>query len=244
MTALLYFFALVALWLSAKAVVYATEELARFVSIPPFILSFVLLGIMTSTPEIGLLVNASVANADEIYVGNLMGGIFTLFGLIIPLLVILRHKLSVQVEVKSGIMAEILLLLSYPIVTTLDGKLYWYEGVLCILSYVALVVYFLKKQHLFLKVNSKGFVQNKMLILVTLIGVGLYVLLYASKILVGAILDLSHSMNISPYVFSFLFSPLATNLPEISIIFQSLRSKKVEVALGDYLGSASANVRR
>lgn len=72
-------------------------------------------------------------------------------------------------------------------------------------------------------------------------GLGVLLLLLASRQIVTSTLFFAEVFSISPFLVSLLVVAVGTNIPEISIIFRALLAGKSEIALADYLGSASAN---
>jgi cation:H+ antiporter len=73
------------------------------------------------------------------------------------------------------------------------------------------------------------------------IGAGVVLLVLASSQVVQSTLFFGSFFTISPFFISLLIVSLGTNIPELAIIVRSVFEKKSELALADYLGSASAN---
>jgi cation:H+ antiporter len=63
----------------------------------------------------------------------------------------------------------------------------------------------------------------------------------ASNLLVHNTVILGNFIGISPYILSILVLSIGTNVPEITIAIRAVVERKSDVALGDYLGSASLN---
>ena len=78
----------------------SVDRLAHKLHLSSFAVSFFLLGILTSVPEISVGVNSLIERKPEIFVGNLIGGIIVIFLLIIPVLAVfgngvkLTHQMS------------------------------------------------------------------------------------------------------------------------------------------------------
>ena len=70
---IIYFSMFFVLWLGAGLIISAVEKASRILKISTFALSFFVLGILTSLPEIAVGVNSVVSNDPEIFVGNLLG---------------------------------------------------------------------------------------------------------------------------------------------------------------------------
>ncbi len=71
--------------------------------------------------------------------------------------------------------------------------------------------------------------------------IGVIIVYFTSKFLVDRTLYFSHLLEISPFLISLIALSFGTNIPEFSIAIRSVLSGNNDIALGDYIGSASAN---
>ena len=237
-----YVFSFILIWFGAGLIVNSVDRLAHKLNLSSFAVSFFLLGLLTSIPEISVGINSLVDKRPEIFVGNLIGGIVVIFLLIIPLLAVFGGgvKLAHQMEKDQLIIALIVIIA--PSVYTLDGTISLAEGLFSILLY-AVLVYVVEKRKGLLERIKDNFTHNKNHVandLVKII-VGVVTVFLASKYIVDETIYFSNLFQISPFLISLIVVSIGTNLPELSLVIRSLILKKKEVALGDYLGSAAAN---
>jgi cation:H+ antiporter len=71
------------------------------------------------------------------------------------------------------------------------------------------------------------------------LGVG--ILVGASQQIINSTFFFAEIFHISPFFISLIVVSLGTNIPEISLIIRSILSAEKDIALADYLGSASTN---
>ncbi|KKS97630.1 MAG: calcium:sodium antiporter, inner membrane protein [Candidatus Gottesmanbacteria bacterium GW2011_GWA2_43_14] len=239
---LLFISALIAVWIGAGMIVTSLDRIAKHLEISAFAASFFFLGLLTSLPEMSVGVSSILENTPEIFVGDLVGGSMIIFFVVIPLLSVLGNgvKLSHQLTRRKLIFA--LYLIGLPTLLIIDNNLTSIEGLVLIFMYIILFYKMEKKKGLLDHFRDKlASDRGVTTISVIKIVLGAFIVLMASSMLVNSTIYFSQVLNISPYLFSLLGLSIGTNLPEISIAIRSVKYGKKDIALGDYLGSASAN---
>lgn len=230
------------LWYGAKLVTTSVTRLAKLWKLPLFTISFFVLGLLTSLPELSIGVSAVFNDDPAIYAGNLLGGVIVMFLLVIPLLALLGNGLKMPKHLKQNQIILTLIVALVPSLLTADQKINVWEGVVMVLTYFTLFLFLPKEKSMLEKVSS-SFTKYKVDIFKTFlkIGVGVVLLVIASSQVVQSTLFFGSFFTISPFFISLLIVSLGTNIPELAIIVRSVFEKKSELAFADYLGSASAN---
>lgn len=229
-------------WIGAGLVVSPISDLSKSWRLPRFIISFFLLGILTSLPEITISTIAILNDDPVIVAGNLLGGVIVIFLGVIPLLGLVGNGVKMPTQLDKKQLISTLLVVVAPAFLTADQKIGQYEAVFLILLYLSLFVMFSFKQSFFEKIKS-AVVRRKKNSLGYLFKIllGIAILIGASNQIVNSTLFFADIFSISPFFVSLVVVALGTNIPEISIVFRSVISGKKDIALADYLGSASAN---
>lgn len=239
---LLYIISFIAIWLGAGLIISATSKFSKKLKLSPFAFSFVFLGILTSTPEFSVGLQA-VANHDaEIFVGNLLGGIVVLFLVVIPLLAIVGNGISLKHELDNKMLLATMGVIVAPSLFILDKKVTNLEGVVLIALYLVLIFFIQKRNGIFNKeneqlLNAKSY--SYMDILKILLGAG--IVFVASSLIVDKTLYFAEILSISAFYISLIVVSLGTNLPELTLAIRSVISGKKELAMGDHIGSAAVN---
>ena len=183
----------------------SVDRLAHKLNLSSFAVSFFLLGILTSIPEMSVGISALIDEKPEIFVGNLIGGIVVIFLLIIPLLAIFGNgvKLTHQMSKEHLILA--LLIIIAPSVFTFDGLIGIPEGIMAVLLYLMLIMMVEKRKGLFERIKDNIF-HNKDYTDYDLIKilVGVVVVFLVSKYIVDTTIYFSQLFNISSFLISFL----------------------------------------
>ncbi len=234
--------AALALWWGTGLVVSAVSSLSRSLNISTFTISFFILGLVTSLPELSIGVTALSRGEAPIAIGNLIGATLVLFLLVIPLLGILGHTVRLpKVLHRRQLLLALITILS-PALLIADRSLHLWEGVLLIALYFALFVTLSRKESLYEKIVERFTVkpmptQHRAL----KIAVGLACILVASGFMVNAAEYFAATFNWSPFVVGLILVALGTNIPELSLVLRSAVSGRSDIALADYIGSAAAN---
>lgn len=239
---IIYLLSFAGIWIGSGLAISAVERLSKILRVSSFALSFIILGLFTSVSEFSVGVNSIIEQDPEIYVGNLIGASIVLFMLIIPLLAITGKKINISKEFQGFNLPASLVVVSLPVVLSMDGKITRIDSVIAVLLFAFLVLAIQSKKGLFhnmKKINSQSKVKVGKELLRIIFGVVL--IFIASKFVVEQTLYFSQVLHISPFVISLLFIAIGTNVPELSFVIRSAFMKDNQVAFGDYVGSASVN---
>ena len=234
------------LWLGTGLIVSSVDRFSRGFSLSPFSLSFFVLGFMTSIPEMAVGDNALAQGTPDVFVGNLLGGIPVIFLLIIPVLAVLGNGVKVNHEISPVNLLITLGVVTAPALFVVDRTVTNLEGWILILLYLALFVLLEDKKGGILSAllakrkkkkpvrRSRGFVMFKILF-------GALMVLGSAHFLLELTLYFANLIGVLPFYVSLIVLSVGTNIPELSIAIRSVLQGRKDIALGGYLGSASAN---
>lgn len=239
---IIYCVCFILVWFGAGLVVSVISDISKSWKLPAFFVSFFLLGLLTSLPEI-TIGTISILNDDPaIMVGNLLGGIIVIFLGVIPLLGMVGNGVRMPIQINKKQLVMTLLVVVAPAFLTADQRLGKWEGIFLIALYCSLFLFFSSKKSFMESMKSALHKKKKntsKLVFKVILGVAILIL--ASNQIVNSTLYFADILKISPFFVSLIIVALGTNIPEISIIFRAVMSNKKEIAFADYLGSASAN---
>src|SRR3990167_10571138 len=136
---LLYIVSFLLIWYSAGLIVTSVDRLAHKLNLSAFAVSFFLLGILTSVPELSVGINSLIERKPEIFVGNLIGGIIVIFLLIIPVLAVFGNGVKLTHQMSRDHLVFALFVIVIPSIFTLDGSISQVEGLLSVFLYAVLL---------------------------------------------------------------------------------------------------------
>lgn len=239
---IVYLASFVALWFGAGLIVTSVEKFSKKLKVSSFAISFFLLGLLTSIPELAVGLTAISEHKAEIFVGNLLGGITIIFLLIIPLLAVLGNGVKLSNHLNNTNIIVALVVIALPSLLILDKRVTNLEGVVMIIAYLVLF-YFIERRKGVFDVEESEILEVKSYSLIDIIKilVGVIIIFIFSGIAVDKTIYFSELLNISPFYMSLILLSLGTNVPEFSLAVRSVISGKKDVAMGDYIGSAAVN---
>jgi len=223
---------------SADLIVLNLRKTGEKLGIKMFFLGMIL-GLMTTLPEIAIGINSVINGIPEISFGNMVGGIIILFGLILPISIILNRK--IKTEKNTFLFSLILLFLLLPLLLGLNGSLNYVDGIILISSYLTLI-YFLYQKHKEKNsttvriINRKEIGKHFMLISLGIVG-----LIVSSNLIVETTIYLLKGYNVSIFIIGLLLYAVGTNLPELIIAIRSFKRKVEDLSFSNLIGSAMGN---
>lgn len=239
---LFYILSFLGIWFGSRLVISSIEKFSRRLRLSTFSVSFLLLGLFTSLGEISVGINSVLDNDPEIFVGNLIGASIVLFLLATPLLAMGGRGIKISEEFQKINLIVSLTVVAIPVLLTLDGSVTKRDGVVGVLAFITSVILIESKKG-FLS-SPTSFTQSRPLKKISellKVAVGAIIIYFCSKMIVEQTMYFSQVLKLSPFFISLLMISVGTNLPELSLVIQSVINKKDRVAFGDFIGSAVYN---
>lgn len=226
------------LGLSADQAVSNARALAVKLGLPVFILGLVL-GVLTSFPEIAVAISAIASNVPNLSMGNLLGGIIVVMGLVLGFSVILNR--GIDNDGKSGFLSLALAYMVFPPLLALKGTLNVFDGLLIIILYIVLMWRFYKDSRQGIDFRLSFLRENKIFKELLIVLVGITIVMVSANFIVSITVNLLKSYQLPPYLIGLIFFPIGTNLPEITVALASWRHKSGELSFSNLLSSSILN---
>ncbi len=234
---LLLIMGIAGLWIGAESVVNGSENIARFLKMPPLLIGLTIVSIGTSIPEIAVSVVGGLERlrgieTSGIVVGNTIGSCLTLITLLIGIVGLFGTLLITKRELmRDGMMLLGSIVLFF--LVAIDGNITKLEGAIMLIVYI---VYFV---NLFREERQREKRRKEMHILSDVIALiaGLVIVIVASKMVVDNGIILSELWGIKESLIGILFLGLGTGLPELAVSISAIRRKAIGLAVGNMIGS-------
>ncbi len=223
----------------ADLVIFNLREIGNKLGLKVFFLGMIL-GMITSLPELSVGVNSVIRGIPAISVGNLLGGIIVLLGLVLGSSLLLHREVQTDGEIKSFLPISLMLLL--PIFLSFDGVIGGPDGFIMIAAYL-LLIWSIYRRNRSLELPSVEIISRKVIVKeIFFIIFGIILIIVSSGLIVKLVDYLLQIFTVSPLVIGLLLFALGTNLPEITVAFKAWRKKSSELSVSNLLGSTVANV--
>jgi len=223
---------------AADAVVVNVRNIGERLGVNIFFLGLIL-GFLTSLPELSVGINAISEGVPRISLGNLFGGILVLFGLILGVSVVINRKIKTDGDIQG--VFQLLLFIVFPFLLGLDGSISWIEGIGIIVAYFLLLAHLYRKNNHLEKTERITVHKRDLLKNVFFVIAGIVFVIVISNIIIRMTLSLLESFGIPPFITGLLFFSIGTNLPEIIVTIRSWKRHIKELSVSNLLGSGIAN---
>ncbi len=252
MTTLLLVAGFISLLIGGEALVRGAVRMGRLAGLTPVVVGMVIVGFGTSSPELFVSVQSSLAGAGNIALGNVVGSNITNVLLILGLAALVAPIARPQFFFRSDalILASAslgVLLLSYL------GELGRLEGIALLILLGMFIVGQVDRCYRYpdrvevepLEEDVQGKVERTLsnfALAFGLIAVGFFALWLGADWLVTASVDIARQFNVSDTLIGITIIAIGTSLPELSsVVIAALRSHS-GVAYGSIVGSNIFNL--
>jgi cation:H+ antiporter len=226
---------------SADLVITNLVKIANTLRLSTFIVSFVILGIATSIPELFVGINSVAANSPQLSLGNVMGSKIVLLSLVTGMTALITGRVVVDAIFTRKDLFIMNLAILAPVLVLYDGKVTRLDSLIIFLVYVVYVVRTYKERH---KLSHPIPDRNQSLRILksaSMLVIGFVGLAYASNFAVDVAINIANSLNIPLLFLGILVFSIGTNFPEIIIALSAIRKKQKTIVLGSVMGSATSS---
>lgn len=225
---------------AADMVLRAATSLAKRYGLTSYATGFLLLGVITSTPEFFVAVQSAADGIPQLAVGNLIGGSILLLSLVMGISSVLLGRITLDHGLTFGEIVLSSFVVAAPVIVLWDGRLSRTDGLFLVGLY-ALHVFLLNRdkkilEHLHDNNNKRHTGYHTATIIV-----GFAAMAVSAKIIVETAGSIASFFSIPPLVFGLILLSLGTNLPEFALAVEAAIQRKKTVAFADFLGSSAAN---
>ncbi|WP_373522890.1 calcium/sodium antiporter [Aquiflexum sp.] len=230
----------------AEKLVDAASALAANFGIPNIVIGLTIVAFGTSAPELVVNIFAAVSGSSEMVMGNVLGsnifnvlGILGISALIYPLTV---KSNTTWIEIPLSLLAAVLIwilandiLLDYQVVNLISRS----EGLVLILFFAVFLVYNITVSKSSQETEETveiplGYTTTKSILWIM---VGLAGLIIGGKLIVDNAVEIAKIFGMSERLIGLTIVSIGTSLPELATSVAAVRKKKVDIAIGNVVGS-------
>lgn len=223
---------------SADIFVKGATGLAHWLKMPPLLIGMIVIGFGTSAPEMLVSTLSASKGMPLLALGNAYGSNITNILLVLGVCTFLGHL----VVHKQILKQELPILMGITLLTLFlawDGTLSRMDGWILIGVFVISLSYniidAMRNRHAILDVNDEAVIKPRVAIFFTLLGIG--VLLGSSALLVDCSVNIARHFGVDELVIGLTVVAVGTSLPELVSSIMAMRQKKVDLAIGNIIGS-------
>jgi cation:H+ antiporter len=229
----------------ADLIVNQSERVAIHFNVSEFVIGATVIAIGTSLPEIATSVMASFNNKPEIAITNAIGSNIFNITLVLALLFILTKNIKPHRDFFAKDTTWALVPVMLFIIMSIDGKISKFDATLLLVLMFAYIRFLLndapdmenedieniKKENRFLWIKT-----------ILLFIVGFILVVIGAHFTVESASGIATGFGISDRVITIIMISFGTSLPELAISISASIKGKVDMAIGNIIGSNLANL--
>ncbi len=237
---------------SSGYLISALSAISKQLHLSKFVISFLLLSLATSLPELSVGINAAIAKESVLSLGDVLGTNIVNIALILGLVAIIGGGIKVQdYHSFKQIRLITLVIVVAPFLLLLDGTLSRLDGVLLLGLFVFRLWLFAKDNgyiesayhlHLSDKNHSPSATAKKKLMHQFIrFFISAVVLIGSAYLVVSSVVGMSELLGVSSFVIGLFVVAIGTSLPELMIGLRSVSSHSESISVGNIFGAITIN---
>ena len=240
---------LVACFLLARAGAWSVKSLlaiAKFLNWKKFVVASLIMGTVSSLPELFVGIGASLSGRPELSFGNIVGSNIILLTLVIGISVLVGGQIVLKGKTlqKSLLFGAFYALL--PLLLMMDGNASRVDGVILLIALGFYLKELLAEKDKFKRVlsNKKENQPKDIKIFFKDLGFFLFALLImilSAELIVFSAGRIAVGLNLPLVLIGVLGIALGTSLPELSFSLRAMAMKEKEMVIGEIVGSIAIN---
>ena len=227
----------------AEIIVIQSEKIALRFNIPEFIIGATLIALGTSLPEMATSVAASYNHKGDIAIANVIGSNILNITLVLASIFLIAKKITPNRDFFSKDSTWALVPVLIFILMILDGIISRFDAILLLLLMGAYITFLLQDaknipEEDLSDLKKQSFSWSKTITM--LLGAFLLVIIGA-HFTVESASAIAKTFDISEWVIGIVMISLGTSLPELVVSVSAALKGKVDMAIGNIIGSNMAN---
>jgi len=239
---ILIFLASAVLVKAADLVIRNLSKIADVLGWSEFIISFFLVAIATSLPEIFVAVTSSLHKSPTLSLGNVIGANIINLTLILGLAAILGRGLKFDHKFSQKNIFYVGLIAVYPAILALDGSISRIDGLALLLLFSIYSIFsaIQEKKFNIVKIYD-GSSKKKLIKNITYFSLGVILLIGSAEIIVRLAQILALGLHLPLILIGVFLVSIGTTLPELTFSLRAVTMGHKEMSLGNSLGTVVTN---
>ena len=232
----------VLIW-GADLLIAQSEKIALKFNIPEFIIGATLIALGTSLPEMAASLAASLGDKPDIAISNVIGSNIINITLVLAMVFIITVNLNPSRDFFAKDSTWALVPVLVFILMILDGVISRFDAALLLLLMGAYLIFLVqdaknipKEDFENIEVGTFSWIKT-----IPLLAIGLLLLMIGAHFTVDSASDIAQSFGISEWVIGIVMVSFGTSLPELAVSVSAAIKGRVDMAIGNIIGSNMAN---
>jgi len=234
----------VLIW-GADVIIEQSELIALKFNIPEFIIGATLIALGTSLPEMATSIAASYSGKSDIAIANVIGSNILNITLVLATVFMISKNVNPSRDFFSKDSTWALVPVLVFVLMVLDGIISRFDAVLLLLLMGAYLLFLLQDAknipelgEIDIKMEEEHFSWMKV---IPLLFLGFILVITGAHFTVESASEIARTFGISEWVIGIIMISLGTSLPELVVSISAAGKGKIDMAIGNIIGSNMAN---
>jgi len=232
----------VLIW-GADMLIHQSEKIALRFGIPEFIIGATLIALGTSLPEMAASIAASVGDKPQIAISNVIGSNILNITLVLAAVFLIAGKIAPDRDFFAKDSTWALMPVFVFVLMIIDNMISRFDAALLLLLMGAYLLFLLQDAKNIPEEDLDEIVNEPFswFITVPMLLIGFVLVIVGAHFTVESASDIAKSFGVSEWVIGIVLISLGTSLPELVVSISAALKGKVDMAIGNIIGSNMAN---
>ncbi len=239
---------LVALASASHFTIKAIEELIEFTGLSEASVGFIILAVMTSTPEITVAIFSIMQGTPGLSIGDVLGSNVFNVGVVLGILGMLGFLKTCCTELLIELtdilfltsLIPLLLVISHYHIFDVSSPI---VGAILLVTFFISIYFMARKRTPVVEVNEAAALERKSRKRVVAVLILSFVfLMIAARLVVSSGIGIASILGAPPILIGAKAVAIGTSLPELTLDLTAVRRGRVQLAIGDIIGSNLTNI--
>ena len=232
----------VLIW-GAELLITQSERIAFKFKIPEFIIGATLIALGTSLPEMAASISAAYQGQDEMAIANVIGSNILNITLVLATVFLIATNINPKRDFFAKDSTWALMPVLVFVLMVIDGVISRFDAILLLLLMAAYLMFLLQDakdvpEEELVDFDEITFSWQKT---IPILIAGLVLVIIGAHFTVESASEIAKSFGISEWIIGIIMISLGTSLPELTVSISAAMKGKVEMAIGNIIGSNMAN---
>ena len=243
MNFVIFVIAMGALIWGAELIIKQSEVIALKYNIPEFIIGATLIALGTSLPEMVASIAASMNHKPEIAISNVIGSNILNITLVLASVFLITTRISPKRDFFAKDSTWALVSVLVFILMILDGVITRFDAILLLLLMGAYPLFLLQdaKSIPFEDLDDIDLSHFSWLMVISILIGGFILVIVGAHFTVESASEIAKRFGISEWIIGIIMISLGTSMPELVVSISAAMKGKVDMAIGNIIGSNLAN---
>lgn len=250
MNFVIFVISMAALIWGADILVRESERIALKFNISEFVIGATLIALGTSLPEMAASIAASAEGKSQIAIANVIGSNILNITLVLGTIFLVSKKINPDRDFFSKDSTWAIVPVFVFLLMVIDGTVSRFDAALLLLLMAAYIMFLLKEARGIIAAEIEEMEEElresdgesySWFRALLLVAAGLVLLIVGANFTIESASDIARSFGISEWVIGIIMVSLGTSLPELVVSISASIKGKVDMAIGNIIGSNMAN---